>query len=139
MVFTPQELVGRTVFINNNCGHCHSDDIQASFEMRNNGLDEVFTDPGSGDGEFRPASLRNVAFTAPYMHDGRFATLRDVVEHYDHGVKSSQHLSLLLKDSTGGPRKMNLTEEEKEALIAFLNAMTDEQFLNDPRFSDPFP
>ena len=138
-VFTPQELIGRTVFFNNNCFFCHSDDIQASFETRNNGLDEVFADPGSGDGRFRPASLRNVAFTAPYMHDGRFATLRDVVEHYDHGVKSSRHLDSLLQDSAGGARKMNLTEEEKEGLIAFLNAMTDEQFLKDPRFSDPFP
>lgn len=137
-VFTPQELIGRTVFFNNNCFFCHSDDIQASFELRNNGLDEVFTDPGSGEGRFRPASLRNVAFTAPYMHDGRFATLRDVVEHYDHGVKSSQHLDSLLQDGAGGARKMNLTEEEKEGLIAFLNAMTDEQFLNDARFSDPF-
>ena len=137
-VFTPQELIGRNVFLNSNCGHCHTDDIQAAFEMRNNGLDEVFTDPGDGEGQFRPASLRNVAFTAPYMHDGRFATLRDVVEHYDHGVKNSQHLSLLLKDSTDAPRKLNLTEEEKEGLIAFLNTMTDEQFLNDPRFSDPF-
>jgi cytochrome c peroxidase len=137
-VFTPQELVGRDVFLHNNCFFCHSDDIQASFETRNNGLDDLFSDPGSGDGRFRPASLRNVAFTAPYMHDGRFATLREVVEHYDHGVRSSQHLDSLLQDSAGGARKMNLTEAQKDGLIAFLNAMTDEQFLNDPRFSDPF-
>jgi cytochrome c peroxidase len=72
------------------------------------------------------------------MHDGRFATLREVVEHYDHGVKSTPHLARLLQDAQGGPRRMNLTEEQKEGLIAFLHAMTDEQFLRDPRFSDPF-
>jgi cytochrome c peroxidase len=138
VVFTPQELIGREVFLNNNCFFCHSEDIQASFTTSNNGLDEVFTDPGSGDGHFRTASLRNVAFTAPYMHDGRFATLREVVEHYDHGVKSTPHLARLLQDAQGGPRRMNLTEEQKEGLIAFLHAMTDEQFLRDPRFSDPF-
>ncbi len=137
-VFTPQELVGRDVFRNNNCFFCHEEDIQASFTTSNNGLDEVFTDPGSGDGRFRAASLRNVAFTAPYMHDGRFATLREVVDHYDNGVKGSPHLARLLQDANGGPRKMNLTEEQKEGLIAFLDAMSDEQFLIEARFSDPF-
>ena len=136
-MFTPQELIGREVFRNNNCLFCHEGDIQAAFTTSNNGLDEVFSDPG-GDGFFRPASLRNVAFTAPYMHDGRFVTLREVVDHYDHGVKSSPHLAGLLRDVNGDPRKMNLTEEQKEGLIAFLQAMSDEQFLGDPRFSDPF-
>jgi hypothetical protein len=135
---TPEELVGRQVFRENNCFFCHEDDIQASFSTSNNGLDEVFTDPGSGDGHFRTASLRNVAFTAPYMHDGRFATLREVVDHYNDGVSNSPHLARLLQDGNGGPRKMNLTEVQKEGLIAFLHAMTDEQFLRDPRFSDPF-
>jgi cytochrome c peroxidase len=138
-VFTPQELTGRQVFLGNSCFFCHSEDIQASFETRNNGLDEVFTDPGSGDGRFRAASLRNVEFTAPYMHDGRFATLRDVVDHYDHGVKVSPQLDSMFQNANGGARQMNLTEEQKQGLIAFLNAMTDEAFLRDPRFSDPFP
>lgn len=138
-VFTAQELTGRQVFLDNGCFFCHSDDIQALFETRNNGLDEVFTDPGSGDGQFRAASLRNVAFTAPYMHDGRFATLREVVDHYDHGVKVSPQLDSMFQNPNGGARRMNLTEEQKQALIAFLNAMTDEAFLRDPRFSDPFP
>jgi cytochrome c peroxidase len=137
-VFTPEELIGRQVFRENNCFFCHEDDIQASFSTSNNGLDEVFTDPGSGDGHFRTASLRNVAFTAPYMHDGRFATLREVVDHYNDGVSNSPHLARLLQDGNGGPRKMNLTEVQKEGLIAFLHAMTDEQFLRDPRLSDPF-
>lgn len=137
-VFTPQELIGREVFRNNNCFFCHEGDTQNAFTTSNNGLDEVFTDAGSGDGRFRPASLRNVALTAPYMHDGRFATLREVIDHYDNGVKSSPHLDRLLQDGAGSPRRMNLTEWQKEALIAFLHAMTDEQFLRDPRFSDPF-
>lgn len=138
-VFTAQELTGRQVFLDNGCFFCHSDDIQASFETRNNGLDEVFTDPGSGDGRFRAASLRNVEFTAPYMHDGRFATLREVVDHYDHGVKVSPQLDSMFQNANGGARQMNLTEQQKQGLIAFLNAMTDEAFLRDPRFSDPFP
>ncbi len=138
-VFTAQELTGRQVFLDQGCFFCHSDDVQASFETRNNGLDAVFADPGSGDGRFRAASLRNVAFTAPYMHDGRFASLRDVVDHYDHGVKVSPQVDPMLRDANGGPRQMNLTEDQKEGLIAFLSSMTDEGFLHDPRFSDPFP
>ncbi len=137
-VFTPQELIGRDVYRNNNCFFCHEGDTQSSFDTSNNGLDEVFTDPGSGDGQFRTASLRNVAFTAPYMHDGRFATLREVVDHYDHGVKSSPHLARLLQDGSGNARRMNLTEAQKEGLIAFLHALSDEHFLRDARFSDPF-
>jgi cytochrome c peroxidase len=137
-VFTAQELTGRQVFLDKGCFFCHSEDVQASFETRNNGLDEVFTDPGSGDGQFRAASLRNVAFTAPYMHDGRFATLRDVIDHYDHGVKVSPQLDPMFQDANGGPRQMNLTEEQKDGLIAFLSSMTDEGFHHEPRFSDPF-
>lgn len=64
--------------------------------------------------------------------------MREVVDHYDHGVKASPQLDSMLQDPNGNPRQMNLTEEQKEGLIAFLNAMTDEGFLHDPRFSDPF-
>ncbi len=83
-------------------------------------------------GMFRVASLRNIARTAPYMHDGRFATLREVIDHYDHGVRSGS--GLLIPFPTLG-----LTESDKVALEAFLNTLTDDAMMNDPRFSDPFP
>jgi len=113
----------------------------------NNGLDDHVTDPGvlrpefrHGDnrqGIFRAPSLRNIARTAPYMHDGRFATLREVIDHYDHGIKYSENLDGFLQQGTSAVQ-MNLPEEAKDALVAFLNTLTDEEMLNDPKFSDPF-
>jgi len=73
------------------------------------------------------------------MHDGRFATLRDVIDHYDHGIVASRDLDATLKDVNGVPRQMNLSEADKQALDAFLNTLTDTAFLTDPKFSDPFP
>jgi cytochrome c peroxidase len=90
-------------------------------------------------GVFRAASLRNIALTAPYMHDGRFAALRDVIDHYDHGIVDSTNLDALLRDSSGAVRHMNLSEQDKQALEAFLNTYTDSAMLSDPKFKDPFP
>src|SRR5258706_4896237 len=87
----------------------------------------------------RAASLRNIALTAPYMHDGRFATLREVIDHYDHGIVASANLDSILKDATGAPRRMNLSDADKAALEAFLNTFTDAPMLADPKFMDPFP
>lgn len=136
-VYTPQELAGKNVFLAGQCFFCHNDTNKITFDSQNNGLDETPSDLGAGGGRFRAASLKNIGRTAPYMHDGRFATLRDVVEHYDHGVKDSVNLSALLGGGSGG-RRLNLSEEDKEALVAFLNTLTDEKMLADPRFSDPF-
>ena len=72
------------------------------------------------------------------MHDGRFGTLREVIDHYDHGVQDSPNLDGILRDVHGVPVRLNLTEEDKRALEAFLNTMTDNEFLSDPKFSDPF-
>jgi cytochrome c peroxidase len=69
--------------------HCHDLPSAANVWLANNGIDVQFTDAGSGMGVFRPATLRNIALTAPYMHDGRFATLREVIDHYDHGIQDS--------------------------------------------------
>jgi cytochrome c peroxidase len=90
-------------------------------------------------GVFRAASIRNIALTSPYMHDGRFATLREVIDHYDHGIVASPNLDAILKDSTGAPRRMNLSDADKAALEAFLNTFTDAPMLADPKFMDPFP
>jgi len=109
------------------------------------GLDEVYTDVGMGVfdqalvGVFKIPSLRNVAMTAPYMHDGRFATLEEVVDHYNSGIKRSPNLDNVFKSwDTGDAIKLGLTDAEKSALVAFLHSLTDDQYMQDERFSDPF-
>jgi cytochrome c peroxidase len=135
---TPLELQGETLFFESNCHQCHMTGLQTMDFVRNNGLDLVQTDPGL-EGEFRTASLRNIAVTAPYMHDGRFATLREVIDHYDGDVVDSPDLSPQLREGGGGPpRRLNLTAQQKDALEAFLLVLTDEALLTDPKFSDPF-
>lgn len=129
---TPQEQRGWDVFIEQQCGHCHETPGFFSPGPANDGLDEVFTDPGAGEGAFRPAALKNIAASGPYMHDGRFATLRQVIEHYDSGVKSSPFVHPAVD------LQRNMSEEDKAALEAFLNTLTDAAFLTNPKFSDPF-
>jgi cytochrome c peroxidase len=121
------------------CVQCHALPAGANIWLANDGLDATVSDPGVGNGRFRPASLYNIARTAPYMHDGRFATLREVIEHYDHGIQPSADLDTLLRDGAGGAQRMNLSEQDKDALEAFLRTLTDEQMLADPKFADPFP
>ncbi len=147
------------------CARCHVGDAQISLAPRNIGLDEFDgsadgslealdraggSDPGgndlgAGDGRFKAPSLRNVAIRPPYMHDGRFESLLEVIEHYDAEVAPHPFLDMNLLDRrlivTGGPvrpTRLGLTEPEIEALIAFLETLTDPEFLTDPRFSDPF-
>lgn len=138
---TMQEIDGFRVFIDSGCGLCHDSDVQITGATRNTGLDAEITDPGhDGIGAFRSASLRNVELTAPYMHDGRFATLREVIDHYDHGVQDNPFLADSLRaNHNAEPRRLNLTEEKKQSLEAFLRTLTDPSFVVDPRFSDPFP
>jgi cytochrome c peroxidase len=138
-VLTTEELRGVEVFRDNRCGICHVDTVQDMDRPANNGIDAVITDPGVGGGGFRAASLRNIAVTAPYMHDGRFATLREVIEHYDHGIQDNPSLSSLLRQGYNGPPlQLGLSEDDKNALEAMLRALTDEPMLADPKFSDPF-
>ncbi|HEV7610001.1 MAG TPA: cytochrome c peroxidase [Steroidobacteraceae bacterium] len=139
-VLTPQELRGAEIF--NGPGHCffcHAQGAQTMDPETNNALDAQPLDPGSGNGNFRVASLRNVALTAPYMHDGRFATLREVIEHYSSGVLDTATTDLRLRGMLStNSANLNLSEDDKDALEAFLNTFTDHQFLEDPKFSDPF-
>lgn len=109
------------------------------------GLDEVYSDVGMGVfddalvGVFKIPSLRNVALTAPYMHDGRFTTLEEVVDHYNSGIQRSPNLDeVLLSWESDDAIKLGLSDMQKSALIAFLHSLTDEGYMNDPRFSDPF-
>ncbi len=151
-MLTAQELRGFEIYNDSGrrrCDVCHELRGGANEWQANNGLDLVPADPGvqdvalmqgSNTGVFRAAALRNIVVTGPYMHDGRFATLREVIDHYDHGVQDSPDLDPILRDvlTTNLPTRLNLTEEDKEALEAFLRTMTDEAFLTDPKFSDPF-
>jgi cytochrome c peroxidase len=141
--FTLQENRGKALFVNN-CASCHLPGQDAHFFMvapKNNGLDadHKHTDGGVGDitldgrqlGLFKAPSLRNVEHTAPYMHDGRFDTLEKVIDHYSKDVKPHANIDPRL-------RKLNFTDSEKAALVAFLKTLTDQKFLTDPKFSDPF-
>lgn len=109
------------------CQKCHRTGAQLMDDPANNGLDLEPADPGFALGIFRATSLRNVAVTAPYMHDGRFATLREVIDHYSSGVVDGPLRDFRLE------LQLNLTEEEKAALEAFLNTFTDQQFLSNPK------
>jgi cytochrome c peroxidase len=143
--FTSQENRGKRLFLGS-CASCHMPAGQdAHFVMtrsRNNGLDANYknTDGGVGDqtlngnqlGLFKSPSLRNVEVTGPYMHDGRLADLEAVVNHYSREVKPHPNLDGRLR------RRLNFNEGEKAALIAFMKTLTDQKFLTDPKFSDPF-
>ena len=87
---------------------------------------------------FKPPSLRNLALSGPYMHDGRFATLADVVEFYDHGITATRNLHPALRNPDGTPLRLQLAPADRAALVAFLETLTDRTLVTDPRFADPF-
>ncbi len=149
--FTTLENLGKAVFFDperGNCASCHGTTAFVPPTPRNNGLDLEYTDNGVGEitgnpldsALFKVPSLRNVEITGPFMHDGRFETLEEVVEHYNSGVKNHPNLSPMLRVAgpNSPPRLLNLTDEEKAGLVAFLKTLTDEEFLTDERWSDPF-
>ena len=90
------------------------------------------------ESRFKTTTLRNIELTAPYMHDGRFATLEEVVEHYNSGIKAHPTLSPALTDGNGNPVRLNFTAAEKAALVAFLKTLTDNSVSSDEKWSDPF-
>lgn len=144
-VFTAQELQGLNIFGGAGaqgpgaCAACHGTPAHIAPGLRNNGLDANTTaDQGAGGGRFKSPSLRNVAVRAPFMHDGRFATLREVIDFYDSGVQNHPNLDPPLRAPGGGVRRLNLSEAEKQALEAFMHTLTDTPLLTDPKFSDPF-
>lgn len=143
--FTPEEQRGFALFSTEydprrgqygaDCFHCHGGPLFQSQGFANNGLDDIFSDPGrekvtgkaSDLGKFAVPSLRNVALTAPYMHDGRFKTLDEVVAHYVSGVKRSATLDPnIAKHPDGG---VPLSIADQQALVAFLKTLTDKKFL----------
>lgn len=145
--FTAEENQGKQIFFNQgNCATCHGNETFTAPGARNNGLDLVFTDNGVGaatgnanqNGLFKVPSLRGIEKSAPYMHDGRFATLEQVVEHYNSQVKPHANLSPQLRGRNGQPRRLNLTAAQKNALVAFMKTLTDTGIATDPKFSNPF-
>lgn len=140
-ILTAQEEHGRQLFFSprTQCAVCHSGPDMVGDRPFNNGLDaSTNADQGAGQGRFKTASLRNIALTGPYMHDGRFATLREVIEHYSSGIQDHPNLDPRLRNPGGRPIQMRFSDDEMDALIAFLRTVTDESLAIDERFSDPF-
>ncbi|WOD44761.1 cytochrome-c peroxidase [Hwangdonia lutea] len=143
---TSEELNGFNVFMDEtkgDCFHCHGSDKNPLWTdniFHNNGLDATFTDLGLGavtgdpadNGKFKTPSLRNLAFTAPYMHDGRFATLDDVINHYSEGLQNSPTIDPLMKKVAQGG--VQLSAQDKADLKAFLLALSDDEFISNPNF-----
>ncbi|HRG69185.1 MAG TPA: cytochrome C peroxidase, partial [Saprospiraceae bacterium] len=126
------------------CFHCHAAPLMMANDYFNNGIDTVtslddFKDTGRGgitgvrfdNGKFKAPTLYNIALTAPYMHDGRFKTLEEVIEHYNSGGHFAEN-----KD--GFIRKLGLNRRQKQSLIAFLNTLTDTSYLQNPDVLSPF-
>ena len=129
------------------CQHCHSGKNFDNRRYMNNALDSdanmaddgrmKVTNRNSDKGKFKVTSLRNIALTPPYMHDGRFKTLEEVVDHYNTGMVNSSTIdpALIYPLNNGG---LQLSTEDKRDLVAFLKTLTDEVMIHDPKYSDPF-
>ncbi len=146
--FTPQENQGKQLFFGplTNCAACHGTETFTAPGPRNNGLENPSIDRGAGgvnnipglEGTFKVPTLKNIELTAPYMHDGRFTTLEQVIEHYNSGIKAHPNLAVQLRNPDGTPKTLNLTTDQKTALIAFLKTLTDNAIGTDVKFSSPF-
>ncbi len=139
-VFTAQELLGQQLFHGvGRCSDCHTTHAQVAERPQNIGLDaDNSADEGAGNGRFKVMSLRNAEVRGRFMHDGRFATLEEVVEFYNSGVQDNPNLAGALRTNGGTPLQLNLTQAEKNALVAFMETLTDNTFLTSDLFSDPF-
>ncbi len=145
VTFTNEEYLGYELFYTEegDCFHCHATMFFTDNSMHNNALDSI-PDPGyfeiTGDsadyGKFKSPTLRNIAFTGPYMHDGRFNSLEEVVDFYSRGLERSATVDPLMKNLASGG--IQLSAGKKAALVAFLKTLSDEDFLNNPELSDPF-
>ena len=155
--FTESEERGRYLFFTEyspffpeksgaDCAHCHAGDNFENDQYMNNGLDadggfkdfgrEKVTEDSQDRGKFKVTSLRNIELTAPYMHDGRFNTLAEVIDHYNSGLQPSATLEPELERTR--EKGLQLSDEDKGHLIAFLKTLTDNELIVDSRYSDPF-
>ncbi|MCC6601291.1 MAG: c-type cytochrome [Crocinitomicaceae bacterium] len=168
--FTEQEEEGRQLFFHDlPCSACHggsnlsglsiAENIGLELDYKDNGVVGDFSPTEALDGWFKVPTVRNIAVTGPYMHDGRFKTLEEVVEFYNSGILPHRQLSTMMrKHDNGGffffgedlgnhqlelqnncfPLRMHMTSDQKAALVAFLHTLTDNRLMTDPRFADPF-
>ena len=141
--FTEEEEAGKVLF-DQKCATCHAGVLFTDQSYRNNGLpiDPEYDDEGrsrvtglqADKYKFKVPSLRNIQITYPYMHDGRFQTLAQVLDHYDSGMVATENLDpIFQQNETLG---ISLTEDEKQKIIAFLETLTDDNFLLDDRFAE---
>lgn len=160
--FTDEENLGKDLFMDEtrgNCQACHTRNIMVQQGTKNIGLDLVYQDNGVGaatgnhrkDGQFSVPSLINIELTGPYMHDGRYKTLEEVVNFYSDSIKPHPNLDGFLREIIPGtidpnnhtcdtcpPRKLNFTDTEKKAIVAFLKTLTDTVITKDEKWSNPF-
>lgn len=143
---TQAEAQGFEIFFSEigDCFHCHTTILFTDNLFHNNGMDATFSDLGlaeisgnaNDNGKFKTPTLRNLEFTAPFMHDGRFETIEQVIDFYSEGVVWSETIDPLMKKVDQGG--LHLTDDQKENLIAFLKTLTDESYIENPDYSDPF-
>lgn len=146
VIIEAEEWAGYDLFKSLNgadCFHCHNGPLMRVSKFSNNGLDFSFLDPGRGGitnnlndmGKFKVPTLRNIALSAPFMHDGRFKNLDEVIDHYSSGIHNSSTIDPLIEFS--GQGGVQLDAQEKYLLKKFLLTLTDYSFINNPDFQDP--
>ena len=148
--FSSIQKLGMAIFFSDKakCGSCHaganfsasdgsSGEYASSAGTANIGLEMNYSDNGIREGQFKIPSLRNIALTAPYMHDGRFETLRDVLNFYNENIQAHENLDDKLVQG-GNPIKIQLNSLELDALEAFLHTLTDVEMTSNPMYSNPF-
>ncbi len=145
--FTSLENRGKRIFFTaqpTSCSSCHNTNVFAGDNPRNNGLKDnqdegvqIVTKSPFDFGKFKTPSLKNIAVRPPYMHDGRFQSLFEVINHYTTGIQYSETLDNHLK-SNGTPDFIKIELEDREALVRFLETLTDHEMLKDEKFSNPF-
>ncbi len=143
---TEEEQNGYDIFFSEkgDCFHCHGGILFTDNNFHNNGLDtqpspigrSAITGNPNDLGKFKSPTLRNIALTGPYMHDGRYTTLEEVIDFYSEGLKISPTIDPLMKQAHKGG--IHLTGKEKSDLLAFLHTLTDTTFITNPAFNSPF-
>ncbi|MCB9447308.1 MAG: cytochrome-c peroxidase [Flavobacteriales bacterium] len=143
------ELSGLSIFFTEkgDCFHCHSTPFFSDNDFHNIGLETVYAGEGRGRynvtgnpedmGKFKTPTLRNIELTAPYMHDGRFGSLEEVVHHYNLDVQPSATLDPIMTKPMRG-LELELTQQEEKDLVSFLKALTDTTFIYDKAHQSPF-
>lgn len=148
LFFTHPEPAAPIPLRGGNCGDCHGGNLTTLNTFHNNGLELIPKDLGlaivtgqaSDNGKMRAPSLRNIALTAPYMHDGRFKTLEEVLEHYNEHIKAATNLDPLITAASNevNGKTLALTTQEKADIVFFLKMLTDSTFIQNPVFQNPF-